>query len=290
MSRDIITAPGIYDLDEDWYHQDFGPVPEGSLSVSGAKLLLPPGCPAIYDYRRRHRKPPSGEMELGTVVHGMILRTGQPVEVIDAADWRTKAAKEARAAALEAGSVPMLPHQHAEARAIADAVLADPDAGGLLAEGDAEQSLFWIDPKWDIWLRGRTDWLTYFDGQPVIVDIKTAASASPEKFAKSVDDYRYYMQDPHYREGIAAILGCEPGDVDFVFVAVPTEPPYLVMTYRLTAEDVALGREANAIAREKYRDCTDSGTWPKWSDDITELALPGYARRRIEGEINDWHR
>ena len=34
----IITKPGVYDLPEDDYHAD--PVPDWSLSASGAKLLL----------------------------------------------------------------------------------------------------------------------------------------------------------------------------------------------------------------------------------------------------------
>jgi hypothetical protein len=102
VSRDVITAPCIVgDMDEDWYHSD--PVPEalgGSLSSSGAKLLLPPNCPAIFDYQRRHGKRPSRAMELGTVVHGMVLGTGQPVDVHDYKDWTTKAAKEAKAKAI----------------------------------------------------------------------------------------------------------------------------------------------------------------------------------------------
>lgn len=294
MSRDIITEPRLVGgMDEDWYHSDFGPVREGSLSVSGAKKLLPPSCPAIFEYERRNRKPPTKAMELGTVVHGMLLGTGQPVEVCDFPDWRTSKAREAKAAALERGAVPMLPPEHAEAQAIAQAVRDHDVAGGLLAEGDAEQSMFWRDEETGIWLRGRADWLTWFDGQPTIVDVKTAADSSPDKFAKSADEYGYYMQDPWYREGAAALTGCgDWRDVDFVFLVVPTTPPYLVMHYRLDAIDapdpwldVSLGRQRNRIAREKYRDCTEAGAWPAWSADIHPLSLPAYARRRIESEI-----
>jgi len=227
-------------------------------------------------------------MELGTVVHGLILGTGQPVRVVAADDWRTKAAREAQAEAILHGQVPMLAADYERAQAIARAVREDEDTGPLFDEGDAEQSMFWRDPEFGIWLRGRLDWLTYFDGMPTIVDVKTASDASPEEFARSVDKYRYYMQDPWYRDGLAAVLKCDPGDIDFVFCVVPTVPPYLVMTYRLEPEDVQLGREQNRIAREKYRDCSEADVWPKWSRDIHPLALPAYARRRIESEINDY--
>lgn len=305
-NRAVITEPQLVgDMDEDWYHFEFGPVPEGSLSVSGAKKLLPPSCPAVFDWERRHPKPPSTEMELGTVVHGMLLGTGQPVEVCDFPDWRTNKAKDAKAAAIGRGAVPMLPHQYAEAEAIAQAVRDDDECGGLLAESgpgeeetDSEVSMFWRDDEHGIWCRGRLDRLTWFEGTPTIVDVKTCADSSPEAFAKSVDKFGYYMQDAWYREGLAILLGCDDWrDVEFVFVTVPTERPYLPMAYRLDAtdradpwHDVLLGRERNRIAREKYRDCTANGTWPKWSADITPLSLPGYARKRIEDSINDWHR
>ena len=48
----VVDEPGVYDgLDEAAYHAD--PVPGGSLSASGAKLLLPPSCPALYADRER---------------------------------------------------------------------------------------------------------------------------------------------------------------------------------------------------------------------------------------------
>ena len=43
----VITEPGVYDVPFDEYLRD--PVPGGSLSTSGARLLLDT-CPAIFDY------------------------------------------------------------------------------------------------------------------------------------------------------------------------------------------------------------------------------------------------
>jgi hypothetical protein len=98
------------------------------------------------------------------------------------------------------------------------------------------------------------------------------------------------MQDPWYRDGVAAILGVDdPDDVDFMFGVVQTAPPYLVQVYRVSPSDVDRGRDLNRIATEIYRDCTETGTWPAWSEDITELSLTGYARQRIERTLNAWH-
>lgn len=285
----VITEPGLYpDIPEDAYHAD--PVPGGSLSVTSSKLLLPPSCPARYAYARDHGGRHIKAMDAGTRAHALVLGKGsEHMELLDYPDYRTKKAQDDKKAAIAAGKIPTLPHELDEARAIADAVRADELAGALFAEGDAEQSLFWRDPQWDIWLRARMDWLTWFDGWPCIVDLKTTSDASPDEFAYSVGKYRYYMQDPHYRDGLGAVLGCDPDDIEFLFAAVETEPPHFVMVHRLDPGDAELGRACNQIAREIYRDCSESGLWPKWSASVNDLSLPYTARGRIKREIDDYH-
>jgi hypothetical protein len=276
-----VTKAGIYQMDEAYYHSDC--VPEalgGSLSSSGAKLLLPPNCPAIFDWQRRHGKRPSKAMELGTVVHGMILGTGQPVDVLDFPNYTTGDAKKAKAKAIAEGKVPQLTHQYAEAVAIADAVRQHPTAGPLFAEGDAEMSGFWFDEKFGVWRRCRWDHLTPW-GE--IADLKTCADASPEAVAKAMFNFGYFQQNPWYRDGYTALFGEEPRDFLNVFVA--TEPPYLVTIARLPDEHVELGRKRNREALEKYADCTAAGVWPAWSQDIIDIPLPYWAAKNIEAEL-----
>jgi hypothetical protein len=281
------AGAGLYpNLPEDLYHRDV--VPEGSLSVTSSKLLLPPSCPALFKHAREHPHAATKAMDLGTVVHGLVLGTGQEVMVLEWDDYRTKAAKEARDYYAAKGKLPMLAKEYAEAQAIAQAVKEHDVAGGLFAEGDAEVSGFWQDPETGIWLRMRTDWTTHF-GSPTIVDFKTTADVSPDEFARSAAKYGYHRQDPHYRDGLAADLECDPDEIDFVFVAVDVNAPHLVMVYRLDDEAVSLGREQNKIAREIYRDCTESGNWPTWDDGIAGLSLRYYDARSIERQINDWH-
>ena len=286
MTRPVITEPGLYpDIDEDWYHGD--PVSGGSLSVSGAKLLLQ--APAKFDYARRHGSKSTDAMKLGTVIHSMVLGVGQEIIVLDYDNWRTRAAQEQRDVYSEEGYLVLLRKDYDEAKVIADALLAHPTAGGLLTGGDAEVSMFWQDPEFGVWLRGRCDYMTLFVG-PTIVDVKKTKDASPEGFAKSVYEYGYHRQDPHYREGWASILGCDWQDIDFVFAVVEPEPPYLVATYRIKPEHAELGREQNRIARERFRDCRKADIWPGYSEEIEDLELPRYGVQRIEKDINDYYR
>lgn len=287
MSRQVITEPGLVpDMDEDWYHAD--PVTGGSLSVSGAKLLLQ--APAKFDYARRNGSKSTKSMDTGTRVHAIVLGKGEEhLKFLDFENYRTDKAKDARDAAIAAGKIPTLPHEWAQAQVIADAMLSHPTTGGLLTEGDAEVSMFWRDPEFGIMLRARADYLTHFGGLPTMVDVKKTADASPEGFAKSVYEYGYHRQDPHYREGWAAILGCDWQDIDFMFAVVEEEPPHLVATYRILPEHVELGREQNRIARERFRDCVKTDTWPGYSEEIEDLELPRYGVQRIEKDINEWY-
>lgn len=298
-----ITEQGLYpDIPEDLYHRD--PVPERSLSVSSSKLLLEAGGPAKFRYAREHGGRPSKSMDTGTRVHALVLGKGKEhLELLDFPNYTTKKAQEAKKAAVAAGKVPTLPHELAEAKEIAACVLAHPTTGALFADGDAEISMFWRDPEFGIWLRGRIDYLIYVDGRPTIVDFKTSKDAGPDAWDRSVYDFGYYRQDPWYREGLAACLPaglkCEWDEINFVFAVVETAPPYLIATYYIsdgspgeygqpTPDDIALGREHNRIAREKYRDCTESGIWPGYSEEIERLELRRYDRQRIERDINEY--
>jgi hypothetical protein len=293
MARPVITEPGLYpDIDEDWYHLDC--VEGGSLSVSGAKLLLPPSCPALFDWHRQHGRH-SRAMNTGTRVHALVLGKGEEhLALLPYDEYRTDEAKAARDAAIAAGKVPTKPHEMAEAQEIADAVFADPEARKLLdCVTDTELSGFWRDEEHGIWLRMRVDALGWRD-RPGIFDVKTTADVSPAGFAKSLAEYRYDMQDRHYREGLAAILSDTAGeldadDIDFLFIAVQTAEPHLVMTYELGADDHERAEASNRIARATYAACAKRGVWPKWSDSAMELSLPYNRAKQIERDINDYY-
>jgi hypothetical protein len=274
---------GIYpDMPEDFYHAD--PVPGGSLSVSGAKLLVPPSCPAAYAWRREHPKV-SATFDYGTAAHKYVLGTGPEIAVVDAADWRTKAAREAREEAHAAGAVPLLAAELAEVQAMAGAIRAHPIAGALLdpARGKAEQSMFWRDEETGVWRRGRFDFLPYQQEvrRFVIADYKTTAAADRDSVAKSVANFSYHMQAAQYIDGARAL------DVDddpaFLFVFQEKAAPYLIHVIGLGDADIEHGRDLNRLACEIWRDCTEAGYWPGYSDDdITYVELPRWARRPVE--------
>jgi hypothetical protein len=272
----MVTRPGVYTMPEEVYHAD--PVPGGSLSCSGAKKLL--ACPARFAWDREHPPAPTAAMELGTAAHKLVLGAGAELAVIEADDWRTKAAKEAAAAAREAGAVPLLTAEHAQVQAMAAALREHPVAAALFDpdRGDPEQSLFWVDDRTGVWLRSRLDWLPRQPaGRLIIGDYKTAVSASPDGFSRAVLNFSYHQQAAFYTDGAAA-LGLD-GDPAFLFVVQEKTPPYLVAVYELDALATEAGRARNRRAAEMFRDCTEAGIWPGYSAEVEPISLPPWATR-----------
>lgn len=275
----VVTEPGVVDdMPLEVYHAD--PVPGGSLSSSGARKLVAPGCPAKFQYERTHGQSPKDEYDFGTAVHTFTLGSGPRIVAVDARSWQTVAAREQRAAERAAGNVPLLAKDYERAKEVARAVRNNPKAAALLRpdRGVAERSLFWRDPETGVWRRGRPDWLTESaEGRCLIVDLKSAESVAPEDFARSIYKFGYHQQGPTYIDGVTALgVGEDP---EFLMIAVEKQPPYLCEVYALESFALDLGRARNRRALEVFKRCTETGIWPGYTDDITYLALPGWGER-----------
>jgi hypothetical protein len=260
-----VTEPGFYpDVPEADYHAD-----RGSLSVGGAKLLLQ--APALYRWRIDHPEV-KDYFDLGSAAHLLVLGVGPKVRVIYADSWVTKAAREERDAAREAGEVPLLEADWVRVNDMADALTHHPFAAGLLEHGQPEVSAYAVDPATGILLRGRFDWL----GEWIISDYKTAKDASPEGFARSVANYGYHMQAAWYLD--LCELNGEPREA-FAFVVQEKAEPYMVAVYDLDDTALEIGARRNRRALDLYRQCLDEDRWPGYADgaDFTTLALPRWA-------------
>jgi hypothetical protein len=274
-------------MTSDVYHAD--PVPGGSLSSSGAKLLLPPSCPARYRYERDHPPPPKPEYDVGHAAHHLVLGDDGPdVVVIDAEDWRTKAARDQRDAAHAAGATPLLRADYERVRAMAAALLEHRIAAALFRPGHGapERSMFWTDARTGVWRRARVDWLPDpGNSRLVIPDYKTTVSAAPEAIQRAIYNFGYHVQAAWYLDAAAA-LGL---DVDAVFVFVFQEkvPPYLVTVAQPDTAALRVGYDLGRRAIDTYRECVALDRWPGYSDDVELIGLPAWAQARAlrEGEL-----
>jgi hypothetical protein len=273
----MTLTPGVYDLPEADYF-----AATDALSCSGAKLLLPPSCPALFRYRQDH--PVHKDVfDFGSAAHRMVLGAGPSIITVDAPDWKSKAARESRDAIRADGMIPLLVADAARVEGMANAIWQDPRARAALNPdwGKAEQSLFWTDEETGVPRRARLDYLPNpGPGRFIVADYKSAASAAPGAFAKAAANFGYHMQDPYYLDGVRA-LGLDD-DPAFLFVVQEKEPPYLVNVIQLDEDARAAGRERNRRAIERFRDCTEAGRWPGYSEDIEQISLPPWALRDLE--------
>ena len=266
--------PGWVDgLSADDYHAD-----RTTISSSGLRALLPPGCPAQYAYDRDHPPAPKREFDLGHAVHTELLGVGEELSVLDYGNYQTKAAQTARDEARANGLVPVLQREYEQVQAMATAVRQHPQAGPLFAgPGIAERSIYFTDKATGIRCRIRPDWLKELPGLALAVDLKTSKDASPQAVQKAIRDYSYHQQDALYTDGIWAAL--QPEDVRFVFVFVSKTPPHLITVRELPQQDRDIGRARNERALRLYADCTARGEWPDWTgpvDEIPQLGLPSW--------------
>lgn len=282
----VVEAPGVYpDIPDLDYHAD--PVPEGSLSCSGAKRLLPPSCPALFKHERDNGRPDKRQFDFGHAAHKLVLGVGLELAVIPGERWDTKAAKEAVAAARARGAVPVKEHEFATVQAMAAALRAHPIASVLLADGAGtpEASLFWRDPQTGVMRRGRVDWLPNArpDGRLIIPDYKTSVTANPAAFGRAAIDYGYCQQAPWYVDGAQA-LDLAGDDAAFVFIVQEKTAPYLVSVVELDSLALRIGRHRNRKALDLFVQCMTTDTWPGYSDDVELVSVPGWAQREYELE------
>jgi hypothetical protein len=272
----IPTEDGIYQgISDEEYHGD-----PDSLSSSGARALLQPGGPAKFKHAPRVQK---REYDFGHVAHALILGEGSAIAVIDADDWRTKAAREQRDNARADGKVPVLVDTYVQGAALALAAKQHPLGELLFAEGTPELSVYWHDPETGVRLRCRPDWM---HTSPMVVDVKTTKSAAPTDFVRSVADYGYHCQQAFYVDGLAA----HGIDAQFLFFAIEKTRPFLCSVIELPDEAVQLGRRLNRAAVDLYARCCETGEWPGYPPIIHRLELPPWTYTSAETTLSQLER
>src|SRR5262249_22187213 len=191
------------------------------------------------------------EFDIGVAAHLAVLepqRQLDSVVLIDAGDYRTTKAREARDVARAEGKVPLLHYQYDIVRAIAGSIRAHPIAAEAFAGGEVEVTLIWHDPETGAPCRARPDYLPAHGRW--LVDLKTAASANPRNWRDQAYRLGYHARAAWYLGGAAAVLGQAPEE--YWFVIVEKEPPYLVSVISFDDDALNWGRMTNRRACQRF--------------------------------------
>jgi len=276
-----LTDDGLYyAISNEAYQAD--PVAGGSITSTATRGILPPGCPAKWHHHHTAGSAPKAHFDLGTAAHKAVLGVGDDITIIDAADWRTKAAKTARDDARAAGKVPILQAAWDQIQAMADAVKAHPLAHRLLAPGSGqpEVTAVWTCTTTGARCRARFDWLpNQHPGRLLVPDYKTADRADPDAVARSVTNFGYHVQAAHYLDGLRTLGYADPAV--FLFIVQEKDPPYIVEVYELEGEALGIGLERCVQARQLWLECRRDDRWPSYLDGaVAPVTLTQWARRQ----------
>lgn len=227
--------------------------------------------------------------DIGTVAHALLLAGSiDGLDVIDAPDWRTAAAKDARDASRAADRIPLLAKYHQAVVAMVDAAEAQLAAHQAdpapFTDGKAEQTLVWDEPG-GVTCRARLDWLR--DDHQAIDDYKTTSrTANPEQWARSMFGSGYDLQAAFYLRGLTAATGAE--DVAFRFVVQETFPPYALSVIAPGEDVLTIARKKAEYAIDLWRRCLKADAWPAYTTDVCYAGLPAFEEARwLERELQE---
>lgn len=270
-------TPGLHTMPAAAYHAD--PAPAPSLSNSIIKTLLTKS--PKHAWLKHPRLNPAyvsnedAKFDLGKAAHSLLLEGYDCCQVIDAEDWRTKEAKEARDRARASGLIPMLHHQYEEAVVMVEAArdyVSRSVLGNIFTDGRPEQTLVWNDPETRIWCRGRLDWLS--TDHSMIIDYKTTSVPNPGQFMRrSMTAFGYDTQSAFYRRGMGAVGRVVP---EFVFLVQEDTAPYSCYLVKCaeTMQDSGMRKVENAIGL--WAECLATNVWPGYPETIYEADAPAW--------------
>jgi hypothetical protein len=292
-----ITGPGFYDLPAEEYHAD--PAPRPSLNAGVITRIL---TDTLADAKQAHPRLKDASLEpdeeeddkkfdLGSVAHELLLGKGSGIEVLDFADYRSKAAQEARKAAIANGLQPCLRKLYVKAEAMVAAarqqLADDPENSDAFTNGTGEVVCLaqHQTQHGKMWGRCMLDWRMN-DGVR-IYDYKTfKPGADPEGFVKYLAREARDIQDPWYSRNVAAVLGCDWTDIVFRFVVQSPDPPYMLSVVELPADDREWSSERVDWALRKWADAARSGRFRGWVPRTNYVGIPTWAKVDWENRVH----
>lgn len=301
-----------YDMPAATYFAD--PCDEPSLTQSICKILLdqsPAHARLAHPKLNPDWRPDEADYDkakaIGNAAHKIVLGRGKDIiivviprretvgkkvikyddDLVDAEDFRTADAQEARDAIAAAGRVPILRKHHTVAKELAAAIRNELDANGCPEAfkewgeppvGRAEVVMIARDPKSGVVLRSMADWMV----SPVLLyDLKTGAtSANPDAIPYRLDDQEWPIQAAMQERILDILFPDSAGRRRFRFVPVEQLKPYALSVQELPESTMTHGRDKLQYAIDRWKYCIDHCEWPAYPRGIHRPEYPDYAKRQ----------
>ncbi|MBM7070911.1 PD-(D/E)XK nuclease-like domain-containing protein [Shewanella sp. 202IG2-18] len=261
----------IDNLSDDIYHQVQG--------VSSSKLKLFIECPQKYKAKYVDCIIPVAEkkyFDMGKAIHTTMLEPHlfessyikQPsdIKVRNGNKW-----KEFKAQADEMGKTVLTADQFEDMVYLTRSVESNHTAKALTSGGKAEVSIFIRDAETGLIIKCRPDYMI----DELIVDLKSAANAAPNKFGYDAKKLGYHIQDAMYSD-IAQVT-------EFVFLVVESSRPFVITAPVILDEQTKrLGYLKYRKALTELKQCMDSGYWPSYTEEAVTVELNNFEKAELE--------
>jgi len=215
-------------------------------------------APSYYIHRKGQEWKPSRSMELGTLIHSLVLENRIDYAVGPNVDKRTKDGKAEWAGFCYENVGKTIITQDEETVILGCKAACEPllekvkyDASGI------ENSMFW--ERSGIQCKGRPDLIGEVNGELAIVDLKTTNDI--RSFDSKFFAFRYDVQAAWYQRGLRESIGSGV-EAAFWFLVVDTEAPHLC---QLMKASTGLLKQANDRINEELEHfiaCVESDIWP----------------------------
>ncbi|MHB1950206.1 MAG: PD-(D/E)XK nuclease-like domain-containing protein [Acidiferrobacteraceae bacterium] len=234
----------------------------------------------------------ASRFDVGTAAHAIFLEgADHRVHVVQANDWRTKAAQEVRDRARAEGLIPLLAHEWERVSALLVALrtqVAQINAEPPLfhAAGKPEQTLIWEDRG--VWCRALIDW--FHDDLSTVDDLKTTGlSANPHTWGdRTMFSIGADIQAAFTLRGLRKALGVES---TFRFVVIETSEPYAACALTPSTQALELANAKIDRGLDRWKRCLETGEWPGYAREVLTVDPPPWMEARwfeaqaLEGEL-----
>lgn len=156
---------------------------------------------------------------------------------------------------------------------IIDNAMAHRRARELLAKGEAEVAMAWLDPETGVKCKIKIDW---WHAACTLADVKSAEDVTFEGFRRACGRLGYALSAAMYCEGVHQLTGEES---EWAFIACEKARPNTVAVYRAMQPMLERGRSDFRRALRRLAECRDRGRFPMMQADgeWEDIDLPRWA-------------
>jgi hypothetical protein len=230
--------------------------------------------------------------------HAALSKAGKPLKaatfertdsllIVDEDKWSSKSSKELRAIARTEGLLPVLREELEDQIERVPEYLARLELEGVrLDKARMQVPVFWVEESVasgaKVQCRALLDMLD--EDELVITDLKTAADLDPKSIARSIFQYRYYVQGAAYRRGTFKALPGDVGPFEFRLAFLRTEMP-AARAVPLRDEWLLFGELLWERAVDVWAECMSTGFWPGHENDETPIVMEPYMLADVKRQL-----